>query len=108
MKYKRGNYLQLPREIFQSEEFKGLSVNARWLYVVLSELEHRFTNKKDNFFFRSNEELVNDAGMSLPTLKRAKKELKESGLVTIRQMHWVDKKTKKKSEKHITAFIMDY
>jgi hypothetical protein len=104
MKRKGGNYLHLSREIFNTPKWQQVSINAKWLYVVLNELEHKFTGPKEDFFFRSNEDLAKDAGMSLPTLKRAKKELKESGLVRMWNMHFVDKETGELSKKHITAF----
>lgn len=43
---KHGNkfYLELPRKIF-TDEYKSLSTNAKWLYAVLKELEHRFAGE---------------------------------------------------------------
>jgi hypothetical protein len=105
MKRKTSNYLQLSRDLFNNDRFKKLSQNAKWLFVVLNELEHRFTGKKENYFFRSNQELATDSGMSLPTLKRAKAELKTAGVIETWNMHWVqDKDTGKLSEKHVSAF----
>lgn len=102
MKYKDGNFLQLDRKLF-NDTYSNLSINAKWLYVVLVELEHKFTGKKEDFFFRSNEDLAKDSGMSLPTLKRAKKELMQTNLIEIWQTHYIYQ-NKKKSEKHITAY----
>lgn len=104
MKYKDGNYLHLSRKLFNDDKFANLSINAKWLYVVLNELEHRFTGKKEDYFFRSNEDLAKDAGMSLPTLKRAKKELKDNNIVQFMKIHFVDPETKKKSYKHVTGY----
>jgi hypothetical protein len=104
MKRKDRFFLQLSRKLFHDPEFQKLSINAKWLYVVLNELEHRFSGNKEDFFFRSNNDLAKDAGFSLPTLKRAKKELIESGLVQVSFMHWVDSETGKRSKKHITAY----
>ena len=103
MKYKNGNFLQLDRKLF-SDRYKELSINAKWLYTVLVELEHRFTGEEEDFFFRSNEDLSEDTGMSLPTLKRAKEELRQTDLIEIWQTHWVSKETSKRSKKHITAY----
>jgi hypothetical protein len=102
---KHGNtfYLELSREIFTSN-YSHLSQNAKWLFVVLNELEQRFTGDDTDFFFRSNEDLAVDAGMSLATLKRTKKELLETDLVHNWNMHWIDTKTKKKSEKKVSAY----
>ena len=57
-----------------------------------------------DFFFRSNEDLSHDSGMKLTSLKKAKAELLKSDLVQSWQMHWIDKETKKKSEKKVTAY----
>jgi len=101
-KYKEGNYIQLSRELFNDDRFKGLSLNAKWLYVVLNELEHKFTRRKENYFFRSNEDLANDTGLSISSVKRAKEELRS--VVQMWQMHWKDTETGKLSKKKITAF----
>lgn len=104
MKRKHGNYVQLSRRLFNDENLSHLSINAKWLYVVLNELEHKWTGPNEDFFYRSNEDLARDCGFSLPTLKRAKKELKEAGLIQTWPMHWINSETGKKSEKHVTAY----
>ncbi len=105
-KYGNTHYLQLSRIIF-TDEYKNLSNGAKWLFVVLNELEQRFTTGREDgedFFFRSDADLAEDAGMSITTLKRYKAELRKTSLVKLYQMHWVDKKTGKKSEKKVTAY----
>ena len=102
MKRKSGNFLELSRELFNEERFKSLSLNAKWLYVALNELEHRYTGPKVDFFFRSNEDLAEDTGLSLSAVKRAKDELRN--IVQMWQMHWIDKDTRKLSRKKVTAF----
>ena len=102
MKYGNDFYLQLSRHLF-ADKYKKMSINAKWLYVVLNELEQRYTGKDANWFFRTDADLAVDAGMSEKTLKRAKAELKESGLVEISIMHWVDKETGKKSKKKVKS-----
>ena len=59
---KHGNtfYLELTREIF-TEEYADLSVGAKWLFVVLNELEQRYTGKDEDFFYRTDAELSEDA-----------------------------------------------
>ncbi len=107
MKRKQGNYLQLSRLLFREddERFNKLSYQAKWLYVVLNELEHRFSGTQtENYFWRSNNDLARDAGMSLSTMKAAKKELVDNNVVQSWQMHWRDPTTGKLSEKHVTAF----
>jgi len=103
-KYKDGNFIQLSREVFKSPEFLKLSDSAKWLMFVLMENEHKFTGPKEDFFFRSNDDLAADCGWQRSKLCRIKEEVVKSGLIQTWQMHWVDKETKKKSEKHITAY----
>lgn len=102
---KHGNvfFMELSRCLF-TDDYKHLSQNAKWLFVVLNELEQRFTGSKEDFFFRSNDDLAKDAGMILPTLKRAKAELKETDLVHIWNTHFRNKETGKLSEKKVTAY----
>lgn len=109
MKHGNSYYIQLSRLIFNEEPYKSLSLNAKWLYVVLKELEQRYTNGSTNWFFRSNEELAEDMGVSLPTLKRAKAELAKTDLIKIGVMHWINGKGtpyEKRSEKHVTSYTI--
>ena len=105
MKHGNNFYMELSRCLF-TEECDHLSQNAKWLFVVLNELEQRFcgTSGRD-FFLRSDNELAGDSGMSLATFKRAKAELVRTDLIKTWQSHWIlDKETKKLSEKHVTAY----
>ena len=104
MKYQKGHYLELPRKLFIDERFLSLSDSGKWLFLVLKENEHKYTGPKEDFFFRSNEDLATDCGWKRTKLTRIKNELQKSGLIDTWQMHWIDKKTKKKSEKHVTAY----
>lgn len=106
MKHGNTYYLQLTRLIFNEEPYKSLSISAKWLYVILKELEQRYTGAGEDFFYRSNSDLCGDTGFSLPTLKRAKKELAETDLIQTWQTHFINRETKKKSEKHFTAYRM--
>lgn len=103
-KRKEGNFIELSRKLFNDEKFKELSQNAKWVYVVLNELEHKYTGKKENFFFRSDNDLANDCDMALRTLKTAKSELKNKNIVQMWLTHFRDVKTGKLSEKHVTAY----
>ena len=105
MKYNNTFYIQLGREIF-TPQYSKLSVNAKWLYTVLNELEHKFTGKNEDFFVRSNKQLAKDTGMSESTLKKAKKELKESApeLVKMWQCHYINNKTGKMSTERYSAY----
>jgi hypothetical protein len=82
---KHGNthYIELDRAIFETE----LSFKAKWLYTVLTELEHRFTHSHSNgWFYRSNRLLAIDSGMTLWALKQAKTDLIENGLVFFKRV----------------------
>lgn len=103
MKHGNSYYLQLTRELF-SDKYSGLSVNAKWLFVVLNELEQKYTGQNEDFFFRTNEDLAVDCGMSLATLKRAKKELLATDLVQSWKGHCVDSATGKRTEKQFTFY----
>jgi hypothetical protein len=103
-KYQDGHFLQIPRSLFIDERFIQLSDAGKWLFLVLKELEHRYTSNGENFFFRSNIDLAADCGWSLRKLNRIKQELIISGLIQTWQTHWQDPETGKKSEKHISAY----
>ena len=83
---------------------KRIQYSARWLYVCLTLLEHRLTGRKEDFFFRSIKQLQGDTQISRGNIIKGIKILENFGLIQTWQMHWTDKKTGKKSEKHITAF----
>ena len=110
MKQKGKNYCQIFNSAIEklNTTNKKIPYSTRWLYIHLNLLEHRFTGKGENFFFRSIKDLKEDTQISIRQLIRAIKQLNGLGLIQTWQMHWVDKKTGKKSEKHITAFrILD-
>lgn len=101
-KYGKRFYLQLSREIF-TDKYKSLSTNAKWLYVMLNELEHRFTDGNENSnFFQSDKDLAEVSGIKMTALKAAKKELIASGLVETWQGHF--ESNGKRSQKHITYY----
>jgi DNA-binding transcriptional regulator YhcF (GntR family) len=70
----------------------------------MNELEHRYTGKKVKFFFHTNEEMATFCGVSVWTIKKAKRELSEYSFIKTSQMHWVERETKRKSERHVTAY----
>lgn len=102
MKYNNTFYIQLSRVIF-TEKYKSLSTSAKWLYCVLNELEYRYS-REDGLFYRTNEELARDAGISLATLKRAKKELVSSCLITTIQTNLKEKESGKTGKTKITVY----
>lgn len=95
-------YFYVNRKIF-TKEYRHLSKNAKWLFVILSGLEQEFCNDGKNCFWRTDEQLTNDTGMSSATVKRAKKELLKTDLVKTWQGHFIDKDGNK-SEKHCTFY----
>jgi len=99
-KYKSGNFVQINRDIFKTD----FHHNSILIYVVLSELEHRFTGEKEDFFFRSLTDLSKDCRMNRTTITKYRKILIDDKWIKTWQMHWIDNETKKKSEKKITAY----
>lgn len=104
-KYGNSFYLQLTRKLFE-EPYCNMSNSAFRLYCTLKELEQRYCGGYNNrdFFIRSNEELCKDSHLSINTLKSAKAELKQLGLIQVGKAHWIDRVTNKKSEKHISSY----
>ena len=98
MKYGNSFYLQLSRELF-SDQYKELSVGAKWLFVVLNELEQRYTGSDQKFFYRRNAELAEDAGISLSSLKRYKEELQRAGLIQTWNAHFREGEASLSTEK---------
>jgi len=101
-KYKHTNFLQINREALHDN--CDLSWRAKWLYVVLSELEHRFTGTKTDFFFRSQQDLEKDTGMQAKTNRKYREELVKKGWLQTWNMHRKDPETGKLSYKHTTAY----
>ena len=77
MKHNNAFYMQLTRRICDEEHVAKLSIGARMLYVTLNELEQRFCQEKQ-YFYRCDKDLANDMGVSINSLKKYKKELKEN------------------------------
>jgi hypothetical protein len=107
MKHHNTHFLQLSRKIFTSE-YSNLSNGAKWLFVVLNELEQKYTGEKEDFFFRTNEDLVNDTGFGITKLKLVKAELVKTDLIKTWRMHFIDKATGRRSEKTVTAYKIIY
>lgn len=101
-KYKDGNFIQLSRSIFEHPE---LSINAKWLYCVLSELEHRFTGYNPGWFFRRDQDLTKDAGLSRDTLTKARHELIKAELIDLKKMKYISP-TGKKSTFSVNAYVV--
>lgn len=98
-KYKSGNFVQINRDIFKTDYHH----NTILIYVVLSELEHRFSGKKVDFFFRSLTDLAKDCRMNRTTVTKYRKPLIDDKWLYTWQMHWI-MESGKKSEKKVTAY----
>lgn len=83
----------------------NLSDKAILLFFWLNELEQRYTNGDTDYFYRSDEQLASDLKWSEKTVKSAKKELRESGLIEIGYVRWwMDDEHTKKSKKRVTSY----
>lgn len=72
------DFIKINRMIFQEPYCSQLSYTAKWLYIVLRDLELRLCEFDSNEFTRTDKELVEDTGLSEKTLKKCKRELKHS------------------------------
>lgn len=102
MKYGNEFYLQLTRLLW-SDEYKDLSINAKWLFVTLNELEQRFASREQAYFYRTDTELAKDCGFSKATLKRAKQELKNTDLIKTRLVPFT-RTDGEKTKEHVTMY----
>lgn len=80
--YSLGGWFKCSKGIVADLREKKISANAFRLYVVLSSLNNTY-GKKQGFFTRRNEQLMEDVGMSDKTLKNTKKELIEKGYIKV-------------------------
>jgi hypothetical protein len=76
------SYYKVSKRIHNLEQFRELSVAAKWLFVTLCFLRNELTRKPkkggkpDRDFYRHDKTLMADTGIkSLNTLKEARKEL---------------------------------
>lgn len=106
MKYKQYNYCQIFNDAIEklNKTNDKIPYSARWLYIHLNFLEHRYSGKNKDFFFRSIKDLQVDTQIGRKQIINGIKILKDIGLIHTWQTHWIYEETKKKSKKHITAF----
>lgn len=88
MKYKGkdGNFDQLNRDIFKHD----VSPGAKTLYLVLTEMEHRYTSGWDgkDYFWRTARDLAKDCGWtSIDTVRKYRLELEKAGLIETWKYH---------------------
>lgn len=100
MKHNNTFYMQVSREIWK----EPISDKAKLLFFWLNELEQRYTGNEVDYFYRTDEELAKDLSWSLKTLKKAKGELKETQLIKLLKVHFIDKETGKRSTKWVTGY----
>ena len=100
MKHNNVFYMQVSREIWK----EPISDNAKMLVFWLNELEQRYTGKNVDYFYRTDEELAKDLSWSLKTLKKAKAELKQTELIQLCKVHFIDKETGKRSKRWVTGY----
>ena len=72
------NKLSINRDLLNDENLNHMS---KYLYIVLSNLEHELTNSKGDSFFRCQEDLILDSGMQGHTIKKHRQELVKSGWI---------------------------
>jgi len=107
-KYKRARYHQVLHRAIEILNENRAPYTARWLYSHLNYLEHKFTGKREDFFFHPIEKLQQETGIGRRQVIAGIGILKQLGLIQTWQMHWENKETGKRSEKHVTAFrILD-
>lgn len=141
MKYRNKHYYEAPRifwpvdyekkfdskkrsNVYSTQEkdkyrdFHELSVNAKWLYETLKELEHRNTGKKNDgenvyyegvddpkgWFYCGGERLSFFSGLSDSSVKRARKELKDAGLINTCVCYLHNKETGARTKIHVTGY----
>ena len=106
MKHNNNYYMQLSRHICDEEHKEKLSIGARMLFVTLNELEQRYCNEGKTFFVRSNEQLAEDLGVSINSIKKYKAELRNNAtdLVRIGIGRSGDNRSGKKSEEYFTTY----
>lgn len=106
MKYGNTFFMQLNREICQ-EEYKHLSLGAKWLFVIIKENEQKFCGENKHWFFRSDEDMANDMGVPIRSFYRYKDELSKTDLVRIGYSHYIsdDGKLSKKKVTNYTVLV---
>lgn len=105
MKHGNTYYMEVSRDIWNYD----ISDKAKMLFFWLNELEQRYTGEGKIFFFRTDEQLADDLGWSVKTLRKAKAELKGNAqdLVKIGYVNWwIDDTHTKKSPKHVTSYTI--
>lgn len=105
MKYRKGDYLQIPRQIFRETKFINLSAGAKAMYFLLKEFEHQYSEKScEGWFYKSDKDIGDLLNLSVGTVRKCKKELLDINIISARVSKPIDVTTGKKSEKGITEY----
>lgn len=78
-----GNFFRVSHEVVECEDFKALKPASKILYYTLCHLRNRYA-EANGVFFRSNDNLADDTGLSKKSIVEAKKELKKYGFISYR------------------------
>ena len=106
VKYRTGRFHQVSNEAHEKIAAAiraGAPPTIGWLFGVLCMDEHRFTSSSKNDFYRTIKDLMSDSGMGKMTVNQGLKILNKIGVIKSWQAHFLNPKTGKKSEKHVTA-----
>lgn len=101
MKYNNTFFMQVSREIWN----RDLSDRAKLLFLWLNELEQRYTSTKQNYFYRTDEQLAEDMGWNIKTVRKVKAELKATDLIRTSRVRFIDK-DKKRSTFWMTGYTI--
>ena len=74
------NFFRITHEHLETTKFKALKPSSKILYMYLCKLRNRFANS-DGVFFRSDVQLSEDAGLSPPSIWKARHELLRAGFI---------------------------
>ena len=103
MKHHNTNYAEITRLIWNYD----ISDNAKLLFFWLNELEQRYTGDYKNYFYRTDQQLAEDLGWNIKTLKKAKAELKTTDLISFGRVRWwLDDEHTKRSKKYVTSYTI--
>lgn len=81
-----GNWFRVPHPIFETNFTKLATPATQLVYVWLWKYYNRYGDCGFSFY-RSDQHFSRDSGLSIATIKRARKKLKALGLVEYRRGH---------------------
>jgi len=81
----KGYFTAVLDKLEESEHWIKMKPSSRILYIHLLKLERWY---KTEWFFHSEEDLAKEINISLNTIRRSKKELKENGFIDIKREYF--------------------